>query len=72
MSARIFLTTTIIRLTFIPPPVLPAQAPKTIRSNKIIFEKVGHKLKSQEEYPVVVIMEDTWKKAKRTASMNPP
>ena len=60
-SILIFLATIIIRDTLIPPPVEPALAPTNISKNKMILEKVGHRLKSQLEYPVVVIIDPTWK-----------
>ena len=57
-----------MRLTFMPPPVLPAQAPTNISMTRISFERVGHRSKSQLEKPVVVMMEPTWNAACRSAS----
>ena len=44
---------------FIPPPVLPAQAPINIRLIMIVLENSGHRLKSTVEYPVVVMIDAT-------------
>ena len=57
-----------IRETFRPPPVLPAQAPMNIRNTSMVFDKVGHLPKLAVAKPVVVIMELTWKRAKRKLS----
>lgn len=46
-----------------PPPVLPAHAPINISSTRIVREISGQVLKSVVAYPVVVIMEPTWKAA---------
>ena len=51
--------------TLIPPPVEPAQAPMNINITKMALDKGGHKLKSVVAKPVVVMMEETWKKAWR-------
>ena len=51
------------RMTLNPPPVLPAQAPSTIRHSRIALEKVGHASKFTVEKPVVVMMLDTWNAA---------
>ena len=53
----------IIRDTLIPPPVLPAQAPININMTRIVREISGHPLKSVVAYPVVVMIEPTWKAA---------
>ena len=42
-----------------PPPVLPPQAPTNISISIIVFEKLGHRLKSSVAKPVVVIILDT-------------
>lgn len=47
------------RETFIPPPVLPAQAPINMSRVNIPFENSGHLSKSVVEKPVVVIIEPT-------------
>ena len=47
------------RLTLMPPPVLPAQAPTNIKSTRTLREVAGQRLKSQVEKPVVVMMEAT-------------
>ena len=47
------------RLTLMPPPVLPAQAPMNMSTTRISLERVGHRSKSQLEKPVVVMMEPT-------------
>ena len=57
-----------MRLTLIPPPVLPAQAPMNISTTSTSLDRVGHRSKSQLEKPVVVIMEPTWNAACRSAS----
>ena len=57
-----------IRDTLIPPPVLPAQAPINISITSSVLEICGQTLKSVVPYPVVVIMEPTWKNAWRRAS----
>ena len=48
-----------------PPPVEPAQAPTNISTTRMDLEKVGQRSKSTVPKPVVVIMEETWKKAWR-------
>ena len=48
-----------------PPPVEPAQAPKSMRSTSRVRENSGHRSKSTLEKPVVEMMVDTWKKAWR-------
>ena len=45
--------------------VEPAQPPINISATRIALEKVGQVLKSTVAYPVVVMMEDTWKNAWR-------
>ena len=50
------------RDTFNPPPVLPAQAPINMRKTKVLLLVVDHRLKSAVAKPVVVIIEETWKK----------
>ena len=57
-----------IRDTFIPPPVLPAQAPININRTMTVLLVWDHKSKSAVAKPVVVIMEPTWKAAWRSAS----
>ena len=59
------------RDTFIPPPVLPAQAPIKIRMTKIVLLVCGQRLKSVVAYPVLEIMEATWKDAFVKASKSP-
>ena len=49
--------------TFMPPPVLPAQAPTNIRPMRMVLENWGHTSKSTVENPVVVMMDPTWKAA---------
>ena len=63
MSQREVLLRITSRATLIPPPVEPAQAPTNISVTKMALEKVGQVLKSVVANPVVVMMEDTWKKA---------
>ena len=53
------------RATLIPPAVEPAQPPMNISATRMALEKVGQVLKSTVANPVVVMMEDTWKKACR-------
>ena len=43
------------RATLMPPPVLPADAPTTIRMHRMARESCGHRLKSSVAKPVVVI-----------------
>ena len=52
-----------IRETFRPPPVLPALAPMNITSTSIAFENEGQRSKFVVAKPVVVITDETWKKA---------
>ena len=52
-----------IRDTLIPPPVLPAQAPMSIKVTRIVRGTAGHRLKSTVAKPVVVMMVPTWKAA---------
>ena len=49
-----------MRDTFMPPAVLPAQAPMNIRSTMIVRAVCGHRSKSTVENPVVEMMELTW------------
>ena len=63
MSERAVFPRISILATLMPPPVDPAQAPTNINTIKIPLEKVGQVLKSTVAKPVVVMMEDTWKKA---------
>ena len=44
------------RMTFTPPPVLPAQAPISMRQRRIALEKAGQRSKFTVEKPVVVMM----------------
>ena len=60
------------RETFIPPPVLPAQAPTSISTSSSIRESSGQRLKSAVAKPVVVITDATWKKAYRRLWSIPP
>lgn len=53
----------IILDTFIPPPVLPAQAPINIISTSTAFDRDGYMSKSSVAKPVVEIREDTVKEA---------
>ena len=48
--------------TFIPPPVLPPQAPIMVKMNIIACENSGHLSKSLEIRPVVDEIDVTWKK----------
>ena len=57
-----------MRAHFMPPQVLPAQAPVIIKMVRIPLEKVGHKSKSTVEYPVVEMILATWKAAWRSPS----
>lgn len=50
-----------IRETFIPPPVLPAEAPINMTMISMLLEKAGQSVKSAVAKPVVVINDDTWK-----------
>jgi DTW domain-containing protein YfiP len=68
---KIFERITILE-TFIPPPVDPAQAPINIRVTRTALDRVFQVLKSTVEYPVVVIIDDTWKKAWRAAGSMAP
>ena len=68
-SLRMVLNKITSRDTFIPPPVLPAQAPTNISVTRIVWESAGHMSKSAVEYPVVVMIAPTWKKAFRSASL---
>ena len=52
-----------MRETFMPPPVLPAQAPTNMSATRMNLENSGHRLKSTVENPVVVMMDATWKAA---------
>ena len=63
MLRRRLLNKSKILVTFIPPQVLPAQAPVNIKSIRIALEALGHKSKSAVEYPVVEIILATWKEA---------
>ena len=51
-----------------PPPVEPAEAPRNMQKSKMVWEREGHFSKSAVVYPVVVMMEMTWKPPKRMAS----
>ena len=66
----IVFTITIKRDTFIPPPVLPAQAPTNINSTNIVRQVCDQASKFIVAYPVVVIMDPTWNAAWRRASAN--
>ena len=55
------------RDTLKPPPVLPAQAPISMRSTSTVFGADGQRSKSVVPNPVVVMMEATWKKASCSA-----
>ena len=61
----------IIREVFIPPAVEPAMPPMNMSTISMLIAVMGHKLKSVVEYPVVVIIEATWKKECRKASSVP-
>ena len=61
-----------MRETLMPPPVLPAEAPINMSSTSIPLEKAGQWLKSAVAKPVVVMMEETWKKDRRRLCQNPP
>ncbi len=58
----------IILDTFMPPPVLPAQAPMNIISTMIVLESSGHMSKSAVENPVVETIEATVNEAFLKAS----
>ena len=58
-SLRIVFSKIRIRETFIPPLVLPAQAPINISVTNRVLDKAGQRSKSVVAYPVVVIMEPT-------------
>src|SRR5699024_8701772 len=60
-SLLINLKRTKILIFLIPPAVEPAHPPTNIKENNISLLKVGHWSKSTVEYPVVVIIEPTWK-----------
>ena len=55
------------RITFSPPPVLPAQPPTNIRNIRIPSEKLHHRSKLSVQNPVVVMIETTWNSPKRKA-----
>ena len=59
-SAPALLKKMIMRETFSPPPVLPAEAPISITSINMLFENAGQSVKSAVAKPVVVISDDTW------------
>ena len=59
-SCFIFLISITTLATLNPPPVDPAHAPMNIRATRIVFERVGHVLKLVVEYPVEVIIDETW------------
>ena len=50
-----------------PPPVLPAQAPTTISTTRMVRDSWGHRLKSAVAKPVVVMMLETVKAASCSA-----
>ena len=54
--------------TLMPPPVLPAQAPMSIRQTRMLLESSGHLSKSAVEKPAVEIMLATWNSALRMIS----
>ena len=56
-------TKTTMRLTLMPPPVEPAQAPQNIRSTSTVFAAECQRSKSTVAKPVVVMMVDTWNAA---------
>ena len=49
------------RVTLIPPPVEPAQAPTNINMTRTTLQTFGQRLKSADENPVEEMMDDTWK-----------
>ncbi|MNW17205.1 hypothetical protein D3C71_2163100 [compost metagenome] len=51
------------RITFMPPPVEPAQAPMKAVYSSRKGRKLGHRLKSSTPKPVVANTETTWKAA---------
>ena len=51
------------RAVLIPPPVLPAQAPSTISTTRILRDSCGQRSKFTVEKPVVVMMLATVKAA---------
>ena len=59
------------RETLNPPAVDPAQPPMSISVSRMILERVGHPLIFIVTNPVVVMIEETWKKEARTASAKP-
>ena len=60
-----------MRETFMPPPVLPAQAPMNISSTSTSRDVWGHRSKSVVAKPVVVMMEATWNTTFVSASKTP-
>ena len=62
------MTSSIIRVTFRPPVVEPAQPPMNIKPKRMNLEKTGHCSKSLETKPVDDEMDTDWKKAWRNAS----
>ena len=64
-----FISLSIVKIlvTLIPPLVEDEQPPIIIKIISISLLNVGHRLKSSLEYPVVVIIEATWKNAARSA-----
>ena len=57
----------ISRETLMPPPVELAQAPTSMRTTSKNRDNSGHISKFAVENPVVVMIEDTWKKLSRNA-----
>ena len=62
------LTAITIREVFIPPAVEPAIAPININTTRTVTAVIGQTLKSVVEYPVVVMIEATWKRECLNAS----
>src|SRR5690554_5125070 len=60
------LNTSTTRITFMPPPVEPAQAPTKLAYSSMNGSTEGQEAKSVTVKPVVVAMDTVWKAAKRS------
>ena len=67
ISCKMVRNTTMIRMTFIPPAVEPAQPPTNMSKTRITFAAVSHLSKSAVTNPVVVVMLTTEKAESRSA-----
>ena len=67
MSCKMVRNTTMIRMTFIPPAVEPAQPPTNMSRTRRSFADVSHLSKSAVTNPVVVVMLTTEKAESRSA-----